>query len=66
MHTFKVGLSGIVSFFVLAIFFILKAGQHDQTTGPGVILYALGSYTFFATALMVCGSVMYWTHSRRR
>jgi hypothetical protein len=67
MRIFKIVVSGVVTFCVVAVIFIVSfiVQSPNKTNGMGVLTFTLGSYAFLVIAGLACGAVMLWVSRRK-
>jgi hypothetical protein len=63
---FKIVASGVVTFFVVAVIFIVSfmVQSPNKTNGLGALILPAGSYGFLITAGLASGIVMLWVSRR--
>ena len=67
MRMFKIVASGVVTFFVVAVIFIVSfiVQSPNKTIGLGALIFPIGSYGFLITAGLASGVVMLWVSRRK-
>jgi hypothetical protein len=66
MRMFKIVASGIVTFLIVAVIFIVSfiVQSPNKTNGLGVLIFPISSNGFLITAGLASGVVMLWVRRR--
>jgi hypothetical protein len=67
MRMLKIVASGVVTFFMVAVIFIVSSivQSPNKTNGLGVFTFAISSHGFLITAGLASGVVMLWVSRRK-
>jgi hypothetical protein len=67
MRMFKIVASGVVTFFIVAVIFVVSfiVQSPNKTNGLGVFIFPINSHGFLITAALASGVVMLWVSRRK-